>query len=322
MTFRRSALALPVAAALALGACGQGDGAGDGADGAADGAVQVTAAFYPLQYVAEQVGGDRVAVTNLTRPGAEPHDLELDPRDVAGLADADLVVYLSGLQPAVDDAVDAEVEGAFDVAQAADLSLAYSAQGDTHSEEEHASGDAQSDHAEETTDPHFWLDPLRVAAVGDAVAERLSEADPDGAATYAANAEALREELTALDEELTAGLASCQVTDLVTAHNAFGYLADRYGFTQVGISGLSPEDEVDPRALAEVADLVREHGVTTVYSEVLVDPAVAETVAEEAGATTAVLDPVEGITDTSAGDDYPTVMRANLETLRTGQSCS
>ena len=258
------------------------------------GALDVAASFYPLEYVTEAVGADRVEVANLTTPGAEPHDLELAPREVGRLGDADLVVYLEGFQPAVDDAVSTQAAETLDVAAAADL------QGD---------------------DPHFWLDPLRLADVADAVAQRLAELDPPGVETYEANAARLREELAALDAELADGLASCDVHLLVTGHEAFGYLADRYGFTQVGISGLDPDAEPDPGAIAEVSDLVRDRGVTTVYSEVLVDPAIAQTVAAEAGAQTAVLDPVEGITDASAGEDYPAVMRANLETLREGQQC-
>lgn len=285
-------LAGVVAGLLAAGCAAspeQGSGAGDEA-----GALEVAASFYPLQYVTEAVGADRVAVTNLTTPGAEPHDLELAPREVGRLGDADLVVYLEGFQPAVDDAVSTQAAETLDVTAAADL------RGD---------------------DPHFWLDPLRLADVADAVAERLGELDGPGAETYEANAARLREELTALDAELADGLAACDVDVLVTGHEAFGYLADRYGFMQVGISGLDPDAEPDPGAIAEVADLVRDRGVTTVYSEVLVDPAVAQTVAAEAGAQTAVLDPVEGITDASAGEDYPAVMRANLETLREGQQC-
>jgi zinc transport system substrate-binding protein len=314
-------VALAGAFALALAGCGQDATTAAGAQGDS-GSVQVSASFYPLQFAAERVGGERVTVTSLTKPGAEPHDLELAPRDVAALSDADLLVYLSGFQPAVDDALTATtgVE-ALDVKEAADLSLTYAPDdhSDDHVGDQHATEDGS---AGGTPDPHFWLDPLRLAAVGNALAARLAEVDPDGADTYAANARTLTQELTALDGELTAGLASCAIKDLVTSHDAFGYLADRYGFTQVGISGLSPDDEPDPRELAELAGFVREHGVTTVYSEVLVSPAIAETVARETGASTAVLDPLEGITDASAGDDYLQVMAANLQTLRTGQSCA
>lgn len=314
------------AGTLLLTGCGSGDastGTGDGA-----GKPTVVAGFYPLEWAASRVAGDRADVSSLTPPGAEAHDLELAPQDVAAVADADLLVYLKGFQPALDEAAESEAgDSAWDAAQAADLSLTAEA----HEDEEHAGedGQAEDEHAgeeehagEDIVDPHFWLDPVRLAGVGDALAERLAEVDPDSAATYEENAAALRSDLEDLHAEMEAGLADCAVDTLVTSHDAFGYLASRYGFEVIGISGLSPSQEPEPAQLAEIAELVRERGVTTVYTETLVDPAVAETVAAEAGVQTAVLDPLEGLTDESAGEDYLEVMRANLATLQEGQSCS
>ncbi|MEZ5406381.1 MAG: metal ABC transporter substrate-binding protein [Acidimicrobiales bacterium] len=317
----RRTLALVVAAGSTLAACGSSS-SGTTADGSSSGdggPLQVVASFYPLQYAVEQVGGDAVSVTNLTKPGAEPHDLELNPRDVAAVVDADLVVYLSGFQPAVDESVAGEAaDRAFDVAPSARLDL-------TGVDEEGHGGDgaAADGHAgDQVADPHFWLDPTRLADVGDAVAEKLAAVDPGQAGTFRANAAAFRHELEALDAELSAGLGSCANTEIVTSHEAFGYLAQRYGLTQVGITGLNPEAEPDAATIAEVADFVTEHGVATIYYETLVSPAVAETVAAETGAETAVLDPIEGISAASAAQDYVGVMRANLAALRAGQPCS
>ncbi len=316
----RRVVASAAVTALLLTGCGSGDADAAGSDG-----VRVQAAFYPLQWAAERIGGDRVEVASLTPPGAEPHDLELTPQDVASLTEADLVVYLEGFQPAVDDAVAEAGDAAWDAGRSADLSLTtaeeHGHEGET--EEEHA-GHAEEGHAEgeEVPDPHFWLDPTRLADVGDALADRLAEVDPDGADAFRDNAAALRTDLEALDAEMQQGLADCAVPTLVTGHDAFGYLADRYGFEVVGISGLSPSAEPTPEQLAEISTLVRERGVTTVYTETLVDPAVARTVAEEAGVQTAVLDPLEGLTDESAGADYLEVMRANQATLQEGQGCA
>lgn len=300
---RRALVATAAGAALVLAGCGDG-----ARTGTAEGdQLDVVASFYPLQYLAERVGGDAVTVSNLTKPGAEPHDVELTPADVGAIADADLVVFLRGLQPAVDEAAGSEAgERAYDVEQDAQLDLAA----------------ADGEEPEGASDPHFWLDPTRMADVGDALAERLAAEDEANAATYRSNAEQLRSDLEALDEEMTAGLADCASTDLVTSHTAFAYLAQRYGFEQLGISGLSPEAEPSAQGLAEVTEFVREQSVTTIYYETLVSPDVAQTVADETGATTAVLDPLEGLTDESAGEDYIEVMRVNLETLRQGQSCS
>ncbi len=270
----------------------------------ADSRVHVVAAFYPLAYAAQQVGGDRVTVETLTKPGGEPHDLELLPRQILDIQDAALVVHLSHFQPAVDAAVAAHAaERSLDVAKAADLLTLT---------EEHDHG---------AVDPHFWLDPTRLAAVGEAIADRLAQADPAGAAAYRANAAAFTAQLTTLDAELETGLATCTNRDLVTGHSAFGYFAERYGFTQEPISGLSPD--LEPRAsdLAHVVEFVREHDVRTIYAETIASPLITQTLARETGARIAVLDTVEGISDESAAADYPGVMRANLATLRLGQDC-
>jgi zinc transport system substrate-binding protein len=312
----RTAAAAVSAGTLLLAGCGANGGAAEDAGGT--GGMTVIAGFYPLEWAAARVGGDRVSVSSLTPSGAEPHDLELAPQDVAAISEADLLVYLDGFQPALDEAAASEAgDHAWDVGPAADLSLTAGAH---EGEDGH---EAEGSHeGEESADPHFWLDPVRLADVGDALAEQLAGLDPDGAATFDENAAALRADLEDLDAEMQAGLAGCAVDTLVTGHDAFGYLADRYGFQVVGISGLSPSQEPDPAQLADISTLVRERGVTTVYTETLVDPAVAETVAEEAGVQTAVLDPLEGLTDESAGADYLEVMRANLGTLQEGQSCT
>jgi zinc transport system substrate-binding protein len=289
-----------------------------GTEGAAEThGLKVTAAFYPLQYAAEQVGGSHVEVTGLTKPGTEPHDLELTPKNVSTLANADLVVYEKGFQPAVDAAVaDQAHDAAFDVSEAARLDLAAEPQ-------EHE-GESAEEHAahEGTQDPHFWLDPTKYAAVVTALGARLAALDPANASEYTRRAADLSARLMALDREFETGLARCTSKDLVTSHAAFGYLAARYGLHQEGISGISPDTEPSAAQMREISAHIAEHDVKTVYSETLVSPALAETLARETGASVAVLDPLEGISDISAGKDYFAVMRANLATLQKGQGCS
>ncbi|MCG5443315.1 metal ABC transporter substrate-binding protein [Micromonospora sp. NIE79] len=306
-----------LAAATALLALGAGAGCSTGgAAGADPQRVDVVAAFYPLQFLAERIGGDAVRVTNLAKPGAEPHDLELNPSQVGEVSDAELIVYLKGFQPAVDDAV-AQNGGdrAFDVTSVQPL-LDASAGGHNHEGEE--------GHAEEGNggkDPHVWLDPTRLAGIGDQLAQRLGKADPDHAADYTSRAAALRADLTTLDGEFKQGLATCQRREIVTSHAAFGYLADRYQLDQVGITGLSPDVEPSPQRLAHVIEEAKEHQATTIFFETLVSPKVAETIAGQVGAKTAVLDPIEGLAAGSNGD-YLSVMRTNLRTLQTALSCS
>jgi zinc transport system substrate-binding protein len=292
---RLTVLAAALLSSLVLAGCGDGARVGS----ASDGRLQVVTSFYPLQFLTERIGGPLVHVTSLTRPGAEPHDLELTPRDVARLQDADVVVYLRGFQPAVDQAVDEHTNGqrVLDVAPAGRLDLVH---GDAALGDEHASGEHEEHGG---VDPHFWLDPLRLAAVAQAVGAALDEADPSAHEALGSRVRALVDDLHALDADYRRGLATCDSRDLVTSHSAFGYLAERYDLHQVGITGLAPEAEPDPRSLAEVSTFVRQHHVTTIYYETLVSPAVARTVARETGARTAVLDPLESLDHTSAGRD-------------------
>jgi zinc transport system substrate-binding protein len=275
-----------------------------------DGRVSVVASFYPLAEAASRVGGDLVSVENLTPPGVEPHDLELAPDDIEMIATADVIVYLGGgFQPAVEDAVaQAERAVAVDALEAVD----------TH--------EAPASEADEglTVDPHVWLDPTRFEEVVRAVSGALSKADPANEATYDANAEAYIARIASLDEDFRAGLANCERTTIVTSHEAFGYLADAYGLTQVGITGLSPEAEPSAQRLADLKDLVQQQGLTTIFAEELVSPKVAETLANEAGVRVEVLDPLESLTDAQvqAGADYVSVMRENLDLLRGALGCA
>jgi len=305
---------------LALGGCGDA-GAEPGSDD-----VKVLASFYPLQYVAEQVGGEHVTVDNLTPPAAEPHDLELAPAQLRDIGLADVVVYLSGFQPAVDEGVETRAPEL--LVDAADV-VTLEAHPGEHADEgdhEHTEG-ADDGHDHGALDPHFWLDPTRLAAVGHAVADQLAQADPENAETYAANAQALEDRLAALDADFAEGLAGCEGATLVTSHAAFGYLAERYGLEQVGIVQLDPEGEPSPARVREIGDVVRDHGVTTIFSETLVSPKVAETLAADLGVSTATLDPLEGLspdapTDGSGQADYESVTRANLAALQEGLACS
>lgn len=262
-------------------------------------AVTAIVSHYPVEFLVDRIGGDLVDVQTLTAPGAEPHDLELSPQQVGDVQDADMVFYLSGFQPALDDAVGQAQGTVVDLTEG--LPLRTSTNGET------------------TNDPHVWLDPVLMGQMATTVADTLAAADPQDQQTFQANAEKLQADLAALDAQWQKGTEQCAVRTLVVSHEAFGYLADRYGFVQKGISGLTPETEPSAQALADLAEFVRDNGVTTVYTETLVSPAVAETVAAEAGAQTATLDPLEG---PPATGDYISAMQENLAVVEQGQSCS
>jgi zinc transport system substrate-binding protein len=254
------------------------------------GSDTVVASFYPLAFAAHEVA-PAVPVENLTPPGAEPHDLELSPIDAAAVRDARLVLLLGhGFQPQLEDAAG----GADNVLRLLDTpGLDLLPNGD----------------------PHVWLDPLRYAKIVERTGQALGE--EQGAAKLVAR-------LQGLDAEYRDGLANCERHEIVTSHEAFAYLAERYGLEQIPITGLSPEAEPRPADLAHVVQLVEDRGVTTIYYETLVSPRIAETVARETGTTTAVLDPIEGLTpaELAKGEDYFTRMRANLRALEEGLGCS
>jgi zinc transport system substrate-binding protein len=321
MTPRTRALLL--AAGLSLAACGSDDGTSGTAASAEADAVQVAAAFYPLEFLASRIGGDGVEVESLSPPGGEPHDLELSPQQTARLGEADLVLYLAGFQPAVDDAVAQQAaERSLDVTSVVELEGGYTeldSEGDEHADEQEGEH-AEDAHADETgDDPHVWLDPLRFADIATQVAERLAAAAPERAQEFSAAAETLRADLAALDEEYRSGLADCERRQIVTSHNAFGYLARAYDLEQVPVTGLTPEGEPSPGRLAEVAELAREAGTTTIFFEDTASPKVAESLASEVGAEAAVLTPLENAPDDG---DYLTAMRENLAALQDALGCS
>jgi zinc transport system substrate-binding protein len=257
--------------------------------------TSVVASFYPIAWAAQQVGGNRVTVTNLTPAGAEPHDLELNPDQIDEVLDADVVFELGhGFQPAVEQAAE---------------------QRDRPTVQLLPRG---------TKDPHIWLDPVRMAAIVRTVQRQLTEADPKGQATYARNAQRVLDDLTALDARFRAGLAHCERQVIVTAHEAFGHLARRYRLQQEGAAGISPDAEPDAKRIAQLVDLVKRDRVTTVFTEELVSPRIADTLAREAGVRTETLNPLEGLTDRELrrGDDYVSVMDANLAKLRAALGCS
>jgi zinc transport system substrate-binding protein len=282
---------------LALAACG-GDSIG-----ATSGTESVVAAFYPLEFAAERVGGERVSVESLTPSGVEPHDLELSARQIGDLTDADLVIYLGGgFQPAVEDAL-AEIDGPvkFDALSGAEPLEATEDEGS-------ASG----------VDPHVWLDPTRMAEIVDGIARQLAELDPDGAALYQKNAWVLHRQLSQLDRDYAGALQHCGSREIVTSHAAFGYLAARYGLEQVSVAGIDPEAEPSPGRLAEVIDFITQHHIDTIFFEELAPPDLAETLARETGAKAEVLSPLETRPDEG---DYIDAMQANLDRLRTALGC-
>lgn len=284
---RKLPLAVLSLGLFALSACG---GGGDAEDNSRR---SVVTAFYPLTFIATAVAGDEADVSSITPAGVEPHDIELTASQVRRVSEADLLVYIGqGFQPAVDELV-SEVANTLDV-------LTVRPPG------------------ARANDPHIWLDPILMAGITDTVADALSRIDPSNARTYRENADELVSRINGLDDRFSTGLSRCDRRTIVTTHESFGYLADRFNLEQVGIAGIDPDQEPSARRLDEVAKIVEEKGITTIFFETLLPEDLAETIAEETGAETAVLDPLESPPRTG---DYISAMRANLAALRTAMGC-
>ncbi|WP_432010728.1 metal ABC transporter substrate-binding protein [Streptomyces cucumeris] len=344
MNIRRSSPATALVGAMALGlttltACSFSAG-----DGRTDGKLDVVASFYPLQFLAERIGGNKINVSTLTKPGVEPHDLDISPQQTATLSKAGLVVYLKGLQPAVDRAIgQAEPRQVADAASYTTLENhgtevdGHDHGGEGHGDEgheeeaghegeagheEHGGDEGHEGHGHEAhagdagADPHVWLDPVRYAEVAEGVGKALEKADPDHAAFYKKNTTALVKELNTLDKDFRTGLKGRTTDTFVTTHSAFGYLSERYGLHQESIAGLDPESEPSPARMRELHSIVKKDKVRTVFFEALVSDRTARTLADDLHLKTDVLDPLEGIGTKSRGDDYLQVMRANLASLR------
>jgi zinc transport system substrate-binding protein len=260
---------------------------------AGDGRPTVVTSFYPLQFVTARIAGDHVRIVDLTTPGVEPHDLELKVRQVAEIDQADLVVYESHLQPAVDDAVAHNAKDhALDVAPKVDL---------------------------EKGNPHFWLDPVRLAKAAAAIEQGLSKVDPAHADEFAANLATLDASLRSVDEAFGTGLRGCERDVIVTSHDAFGYWS-RYGVRSASIAGLSPDAEPSATHLDQLRTLIERDHITTVFSETLASHKMADVLSHDLGLTTAVLDPIEGVAEGSSAD-YVSIMRANLAALQRANGC-
>lgn len=297
---------------LSLSACSAySDAPTASASGSTDATkLQVAVAFYPFEFVVDRVGGDQVAVENLTAPGAEPHDLELTPQQVASLSTVDLVVYQSGFQPAVDTAVQqAQPKQTIDTASFLTMMKASQDGADTGS----------STSAE---DPHTWLDPTNLVTIAEHVRDALTQARPADAQAFADNTARLVDDLNGLDATLKSELTTCAITPFITAHAAFGYFAKRYGLTQVGINGVEPDVEPSAARIAEVQKIAEANHVTTIFFETLVSPVVSESIANDLGLKTDVLDPLEGITADSRGTNYLEVMASNGTALHKANQCS
>lgn len=284
------------------------------ADTAADdGRLRVLTSFYPMYDFACKIGGDCIDVTNMVPSGTEPHDWEPSTNDLKNLEKADVFIYNGAdMEPWADDLLVSRSDTLRVVEASENVELRT-----TDGEHEHAHEHEGADHHHGDFDPHVWLDPENAKIEMEAIRDALCAADPENSTVFQSNYEKYAAELDALDSEFREKLAPLPNRTIVVAHEAFGYLCDAYGLTQVGIEGLSPDSEPDPGRMAEVIDFVRDHSISTIFFEELVSPKVAEAIASETGAQAKMLSPLEGLSDeqAAAGADYFSVMHDNLAAL-------
>jgi zinc transport system substrate-binding protein len=272
--------------------------------------ISVFTSFYPMYDFTVKIGGNRVSVTNMVPAGMEPHDWEPAAADIAGLEKADVFVYNgAGMEHWVGDVLGALQNKKLIVVEASKgISLL---EGHHHEEEE------EEEDEDEIYDPHVWLSPVNAKLEMENIKNALVKADTDGKSYYEANYKKYAAECDLLDKEFKSAILPLKNKDIIVAHQAFGYLCERYGLNQVPIEGLSPDSEPDPGRMAEIIDFARKHKVKVIFFEELASPKVAEAIAKATGAGTDALNPIEalGEDEIAAGDDYFTIMRRNMKSL-------
>jgi len=298
--------------------------------------LSVAVSFYPVEEIVARIGGERVAILRLVEPGDNAHEAELTAKTVERLGESSAVFYLSGgFQPAVEKAVDAlpssvravdlfESDGIDHISAEKTHDDDDDDHDHDHDDHDHDDDDHDHDHAHGSDDPHIWLDPANMAAMARVAAEALTNLDPGGASVYSANAGAYIAELDALGGEIDAALATCATRTLVTAHDAFGYLARRASLKTVSVAGLNPEDEPSARQLERIATAASAASVRTVFFEVSLPEDLARTVADSIGAGVDTLDALEGVTRQTLADGgtYASIMRGNLSRIAAALGCS
>lgn len=287
-------------------------------DHAQDADINIAASFYPLADFARNVGGSHVSVQNITPVGAEPHDYEPAPRDLAKISSSDVFVYNGGtFEPWTEKFTHDFKHTAVKASKG--ITLHESEGHEAHTEETESDG-----HDHGTTDPHFWLDPVLAQQIVTNIRDGLIQADPTHANDYRKNAQAYQAKLQKLDTAYKEGLAHCAIDTVIASHGAFTYLAERYGFAADSIAGISPDTEPSAQKMAELSTLAKEKNIKYIFFEHLVSPRLADTIAQEAGAKTLVFDPIEGLAkkDQDKGKNYISIQYDNLNAIRTARACN
>ncbi|QSF46765.1 metal ABC transporter substrate-binding protein [Paenibacillus tianjinensis] len=290
--------------------------------------LNIKVSFYPMYEFTKNIVGDLADVETLVPAGIEPHDWEPTARDMAAITSADVLIYNgAGMESWAEQVLDSasgsklvtvEASKGLEIMEGREEEEAHAEEDHDHAGEAHAEEEPGHDHDHGGLDPHVWLAPALAIKEVRTIEAALSAASPENAAAFQTNADSYIAKLEQLDQDFKDGLGGTKRTDFITQHTAFGYLAKEYGLTQVPIGGLSPEQEPSAAQMAEIVEFAKAHDVKTIFFETLVSSSVADTIAQEIGAKTAVLNPIEGLTDEDRSNqlDYVAIMRKNLEALK------
>lgn len=266
--------------------------------------ISVYTSFYVMYDFTKKIGGDKINITNLVPAGTEPHDWEPSPSDMANIEKADILVYNGAGMENWTDKVLKSINNKKLITVEASKGLKLLDNTDKSEDLEY--------------DPHVWLNPLLAKQEMEAIKNALVKADSANKDYYEKNYIDNAKKLDELDQEYKTTVSKFSKKDIVVAHQAFGYICNAYGLNQVAIEGLAADSEPSPAKMAEIVKFVKANNVKYIFFEELVSPKVAEAIAHETGASTAALNPLEGLEDSDikVGKDYFSVMRDNLEVLK------
>ncbi len=282
--------------------------------------MHVSASFYPLAYIAERIAGDNAIVTQIIPSGVEPHDYEPTSKQLSQVYNSTIILMNGqGMDPWAEKLRETFIEKGITVLAATDNADLLSAL----PEEEHHDEEGEEHHTDSEYDPHVWLDPVHMRSFTLRVRDAFIAADPTNADLYRSRTDALIADLSALDIEFRSNLSSCLKKKAIVSHNAFRYLARRYGFETIALAGISPGEEPSPKKMAEIITIAKREKLTFIFFETLVSPKLAETISRELGAKTLVLNPLEGLTadDIAAKETYLSIMKYNARNLALALEC-
>ncbi|MFY9114711.1 MAG: metal ABC transporter substrate-binding protein [Dethiobacteria bacterium] len=277
--------------------------------------MSIVTTIFPIADIIRNIGGDYVHVTCLLPPGADPHTFEPTVAQVKAMARTDLFVYIgNGL-----DDWSLKLSAAADrdlsiVRLSENMELAAS----PSSPHDHNCKESNNIYCTHGNNPHIWLDPVMVRDhIIMVITRELSRSCPQGKTCFAENSNAYRTELTKLDKEINDRLFSLENRSFISCHSAWAYFAARYGLEEAAVISEHPGQEPSPRWIAELVDLTEALGISTIFAESQLNPALAESIAAEIDGRVLLLDPLGGEGLPGRGS-YLELMRHNTAIMAEG----